>query len=335
MSRTRSVLATTAGVLLSAVFLAIALRGVELAQVAAAFRDARLWLAVPFLGVLFLFYWVKAARWAELLSPIAACSARNLFASVMIGYAGSALLPMQLGEIARSYLAARQLRLSPLAVLMSIALERVLDLLGILVLLGAALVVGHNLPPILVTAGYALVAASTVAAGLLAAYLLKTDAFVRLTERCTRFLPATLGRRISAQVAAGAAGLQALRSSHLLGSVMFTTLLQWVLMAICVWLSLTALGIAGSINATFLVLVLMTIGISLPNSPGYVGSIQLAYTLALKPLGIAAGTAIAASLFFHVLTYSAVVLAGFFFLHRLGIRFADLASEPADAPARR
>lgn len=325
--RENPLLATLLGVGVSAVFLFLALRGVQTDAIAATLRRARLWMAAPFLIALFLYYWVKTVRWSDLLSPVAPVRARELFAPVMIGYAGSALLPMQLGELARSYLVARRLRMAGLAVLMSIALERVLDLLSILLLLGLALAFGGEFPPVLISAGY-LLGAATLAAGLLfVAYVYRTRQFVALAQRLARRLPARWGERIVQQIEAGAVGLQALRDGALLLRVLGASILQWLFMWICVWLSLAAVGLTVPAAGAFVALVLMVIGISLPNSPGYVGSIQLAYVLALKPFGIDPGSAIAASLFFHVLAYASVVIAGIFFVQRLGLRWRQLGGE--------
>lgn len=318
-------LATLLGVLVSALFLVFALRGARLHEIGSALRAANLWLAAPFLASLFLYYWVKTVRWADLLSPVGRATARELFPAVMIGYAGSALLPMQLGELARSYLVARRMRVAGLAVLMSIALERVFDLLSILLLLGIALAFGGEFPPVLISAGY-LIGIVTLAAGLLfVAYVYRTERFVALARWFASRLPARFGERFVRQIEAGAGGLQALRNGMLLLRLMATSLLQWVFMWLCVWLSLAAVGVAVPAVAAFVTLVLMVIGISLPNSPGYIGSIQLAYVLALKPFGIDAEAAIAASVFFHVLAYASVVLAGLVFVHRLGVGWRNLA----------
>lgn len=327
--RHRPWLGTAIGVLVSGAFLALALRGVDTAAIARVLRDAAAWMALPFLASLFCYYWVKTVRWADLLSPVRRVSAGELFAPVMIGYAGSALLPLQLGEVARAYLAAQRLRVPAFAVLISIALERVLDLLSILALLAVALVTGDQLPPRLATAGW-LMAFTTLAVGsVLAAYLFHTAAFVRLTRLLTRRLAPRLGERLAQHVEAGADGLQALRSARLLARLATTSLLQWLFMWLCVWLSLAAVGVEVPPAATFVTLVFMVIGISLPNSPGYIGSIQLAYVLALQPFGVAAADAIAASVFFHVLAYVSVIVAGAVFAQRLGIGWRALARRAA------
>lgn len=319
--------ATLLGVAVSAALLYFALRGVELDAIANALKGARFWMAVPFLAALFLYYWVKTVRWSDLLSPVARLRPRELFAPVMIGYAGSALLPMQLGELARSYLVARRAQLTGLAVLMSIALERVFDLLSILLLLGLALAFGGEFPAVLISAGCLLGAATLVAGALFLAYLYRTAQFVALARRVVRYLPERLAARILSQIEGGAAGLHALRNGVLLARVLAASILQWLFMWICVWLSLAAVGVNVPLAGAFVALVLMVIGISLPNSPGYVGSIQLAYVLALKPFGVEAGSAVAASLFFHVLAYASVVIAGFVFVHRLGLGWKQLSGE--------
>lgn len=335
--RENPLIATLLGVGVSALLLYLALREVEFDAMAAALASARWWMTAPFLVALFLYYWVKTVRWGDLLSPVARVSARELFAPVMIGYAGSALLPMQLGELARTYLVARRLQLAGLAVLMSIGLERVFDLLSILLLLGIALAFGGEFPPVLVSAGYLLGAVTLIASALLAAYVFRTAECIALARRAVRFLPERLGQRIVGQVESGAAGLHALRDGVLLLRVLGASILQWLFMWICVWLSLAAVGVSAPAAGAFVALVLMVIGTSLPNSPGYVGSIQLAYVLALKPFGVTSGAAVAASLFFHVLAYASVVIAGLVQVHRLGLGWKQLsgaARAPDPTPGR-
>jgi uncharacterized protein (TIRG00374 family) len=317
-------LALAIGIAVSAILMVLAFHGVSGLAVREALAAADLRLIAPFLVALFLYYWVKTVRWVDLLSPIARTAATAMFPPVMIGYAGSALLPLQLGELARAYIAAQRLNAPGMSVLMSIALERVFDLLSILLLLGIALALGEKLPPVLVSAGYAIAALALVAIGFVLVYVYRTEAMLAFTSRMVRILPARVAQLVLRQVQAGVSGLHALREPRLLVRVLCTSLLQWLFMWLCVWLSLIALGIDATALATFVVLVLMIIGISLPNSPGYVGSIQLAYVLGLKPLGIDPALAIAASVFFHVLAYLSVVLAGLFCLQRLGIGLSGL-----------
>jgi uncharacterized protein (TIRG00374 family) len=311
-ARARFLVLLLAGLVVGGLCAALALREISMAKLNAVLQAAELLWAAPFLLALFAFYWIKTLRWCQLLAPLVRVRTRELFAPVMIGYAGSALLPMQLGDVARSAIAAKQLRQPAFAMLVSIALERLFDLLGILFILAVALVLFRaQMPQVVITAGFWLTLAIGAAALLGAAYVFFTPAFVRVTRVLAQRLPPTVTARLVAQVERGVHGLAAVRDLRLTAAALTTSLLQWLLMWCCVWLSLEAVAINLPPVAGLVVLVLTVIGISLPSTPGYFGSIQLAYVLALKPFGIDAENAFAASLFFHALAYPAVIIAGF------------------------
>jgi uncharacterized membrane protein YbhN (UPF0104 family) len=148
-----------------------------------------------------------------------------------------------------------------------------------------------------------------------------TATVLRLARWFTGWLPERISLRIVGELEKGTAGAGIVRRSRLAAGALGTSLLQWVFMWLCVWLSLVALHIEVPFGAALVVLVLTVVGITLPSSPGYFGNIQLAYVLALKPFGIDAGSAIAASLFFHALAYPAVVIVGLIYLRTQGARF--------------
>lgn len=308
------------GLVVGAICLVFALRDVNFSEFAAALRRANLWIALPFLAILFAFYWIKTVRWVQLLAPFVAARASALFPAVMIGYAGNALLPLSLGDVARASLAARQLQAPTFAVLVSIAMERAFDLAGILLVLIVALI-AFDLPPVIEITGYWLAAAIGAVVLCACFYVYFTATVLKLARWFTAWLPENISARIVGELEKGTAGAGIVRKPTLAAGALATSLLQWVFMWICVWLSLIALHVEVPFGAALVVLVLTVVGITLPSSPGYFGNIQLAYVLALKPFGIDAGSAIAASLFFHALAYPAVVVAGLIYLRKQGARY--------------
>lgn len=324
MAEVRGSIATATGIALSAVFLWFALRDVDGAALSASFAGARWWTIIPFLASLFAFYWTKTVRWASLLRALVPVRSGRLFSAVMIGYAAGAILPMQLGEVVRSWLGARQLGIRVVASFMSIALERVLDLVSILILVAATMLVLGEVSAELRKFAYPLGALALATLAILLLLVFRTDACLRLVQRLAGAFPDGTSRRLLEQFRSGIAGLDALRDARLLAAAMGLSLLQWVFMFACIWLSLFALGVSTAAGAAMLALLLTVIGTSLPNSPGYVGSIQLAFTLALAPFGATASQALAASLFFHVLAYASVVIAGLLLLPAVGLRISEL-----------
>src|SRR5688572_25701581 len=100
MNRHRALLID--GTAVSVLLLWFAVRNVPAEDLMASLQRASPgWLA-PFLLALALFCWLKAVRWAALLQTVCPARARDLLAPVVIGYMGTGLLPMQLGELGRA-----------------------------------------------------------------------------------------------------------------------------------------------------------------------------------------------------------------------------------------
>jgi uncharacterized membrane protein YbhN (UPF0104 family) len=135
------------GIAVSLLFLWLALRTTDLEQIIESAARTRLPLALPFLVAVLLFYWTKTVRWRALLAPTKTLSPRYLIAPVMIGYAGSIVLPMQLGELVRVMVAQRMFKLRASTLLGSVALERMFDLLTIALFMTVALLFARQIPP--------------------------------------------------------------------------------------------------------------------------------------------------------------------------------------------
>jgi len=320
----RQKLAILLGLAASGLFLWLALHDADFATIGTTIATANPAMILPFLGCLFVFYWLKSSRWSLLLSPAAKLRTAELFPVVMIGYAGTAILPMQLGELVRTYIAARRHALPISLVLASIGVERVFDLLTILALLAVVLATGQAMPDALTKAGYAIAAVTIFALAVAAFFVLRQAQAFRLANSILRPLPDRIRHAVMSQVEVATRGLQSLARPRLVAQIAWNSLLQWGLMGLCIWLSLIAVAVEVPISAAALVLVATIIGISLPTGPGYIGNIQLAFVIALQPFGIPAAQAIAASVFYHVLAYISVLLAGAYCARRLGLGTAEI-----------
>jgi hypothetical protein len=73
------------------------------------------------------------------------------------------------------------------------------------------------------------------------------------------------------------------------------------------------------------VLATTIISMTLPAGPGYVGTLQLAYALALVPFAVERSDALAASVFYLVMLWAPLVALGLVLLHRAGLRVGELA----------
>jgi len=115
------------GILISGLFLWLALRGLELEQVWTTLRGANyIWL-LPGIAIYFLGVWARAWRWHYLLRPVKAIPTRSMFPIVAIGYMGNNIYPARLGEVMRAAALRNQEGVPISASLATIIVERIFD----------------------------------------------------------------------------------------------------------------------------------------------------------------------------------------------------------------
>ena len=237
---------------------------------------------------------------------------------------GTGLMPMQLGEIARAYLAATRLGTRVAAVLASLVVERILDIFSLLVIIALVGVFGTELSAQYRAVGLFFAAMAFTACCSLWLYAKHTDKFIATVQRALWFLPQAFQHRIVDQLRAGAAGVQILRRPSRYARLAGISLLQWSFMCACAWISLAAIGQFVPAVAALAVLATTIVSMTVPSSPGYVGALQLAYVLALAPFGIERSDALAASFVYLVAVWAPLVVCGMVLLHRMGLKLRNV-----------
>lgn len=303
------------GIIFSALFLWLAIKDANFGHVRDAFAKANLSAAIPLLVALASFYWLKAVRWSDLLSPTKTIRAQALIPSLMIGAAGNNLLPIHLGEFIRMYLLAREHNIANSSVLATLVVERLLDILSVLILLLVAIGFA-DVTRELQIAGILLAVMASVVLGLAIVFLLYTGACVRISNKLLRFLPRNIQGKLGSQVDHIANGLASLRATHLYGRIILNSIVQWLLMAGCVYFALRALNVAVPIRASLVILGLIVAGLSLPTSPGFVGTIEFCFVLGLQAFDVDASHALGAAVFYHTVLWVTVTLSGLFFMRK-------------------
>src|SRR5512143_1939540 len=115
------------GVLISIVFIWLALRGLRLEQFWGAVQHANYWWLLPGIAVYFIGVWVRAWRWHYLLGPIKKIPTRTMFPITTIGYMGNNIYPARAGEVLRAVILKRREGVSVSASLATIIVERIFD----------------------------------------------------------------------------------------------------------------------------------------------------------------------------------------------------------------
>jgi glycosyltransferase 2 family protein len=304
-------------------------------QIGRAFTRAN-YLSLPLIWlVLAAFYWLKAWRWRMLLQPVGDFrTVRDLMPPTMIGFAFNNVLPAHLGDFVRVYVFARQQQLNKTAVLSSVILERVFDVVAILFYLGLGLVLVPGLDPSVKQTAliFAAAAGACVLGGLI--YVIWTRPFVALAEWVLvrlPFVPERLRGKLTGILEAGAHGLASLKNPRLVGGIMLTSWAQWALNGVLVHLSLWSFGLHFSPLVSCIVLGVVAFGVTVPSSPGYFGVIQLCFMSVLQLFTDNQADVFAASVFYHLSQWIPVTLIGLYFFSATGLKIRDVETTAEDA----
>jgi uncharacterized protein (TIRG00374 family) len=260
---------------------------------------------------------VKVPRWALLLGDDAP-GFDTLFGAINVGYAVNSLLPARLGDLVRAYWVRDRAGLPMVRTLSTIALERVAD--GITVLL-LFLVLA---PTVTLPSG---LHGSALGAGLV--FVLALIGMLLLAYGSTRenrfsHLLAAIetGRwgvvtRVTRQVAAGLRALRSVRTVLLL--ILYTAII-WGANALLLWLVVRAFHLDAPFAAGILGNSVVSLGMTVPSTPGYIGVFDYLIVVTLGLYGIHRTPALAAALVFHAIAFVPVTVIGIVYIARAGIR---------------
>jgi uncharacterized protein (TIRG00374 family) len=313
----RHVLSAAVAVGFTGLFLALALRNVQFAELGRALAGAR-WRWLP--GIIFIILFadlgLRALRWRILLSGAVKAPVSELYRLSAIGLAVNNLLFARLGELLRAVLAAERLGVPLATTLASVVVERVLDVAALLTLFVAA----SGLLPGLVDAH--LRRGGAVLLALVLAFL----AFLILAERSLE--PGGLverrlrsWRKVHEVMSHLAWGAAVLRRPRALVPVAALSLGLWAVDAMVYWLGAFALGLQGWIDypRSILVLSWAGAGAALPAAPGGIGPFESLVKSIVVSLGAAAPEALAYAVFLHMCSFLLVTGLGLVFLYRVGL----------------
>ncbi len=307
--------------------LVYALWGVDFARLGSVLAGARYWVLAPFGVFLALFYGFTGLRWNLILRPLGRYSLLQSGAAMMIGFAGNNVLPAHLGELVRAVVFGRKFGVPPSSVLVTLVVERILDVFSILFFYFLAVLSIDPFPESIKLGAEAIAA---VMAGLCVAiifFLRDPEFFLRLWDRFAGWLPAVLREKGRGLLENAAAGLSALRSPAMLAGMLGYSLLKWLSCGAMVWLALLSFDQQISFGVSMIVIAVTAVAVTVPSAPGFFGAMQAAFVFALLPFGISREVALAASVFYLVSQWLPVTVFGGVCFAATGARFRDVRAD--------
>lgn len=245
------------------------------------------------------FFWIKAFRWTYILNPIKHLKTSSLFPPMMAGVFLNFFVSILVGEFVRSFLLGKRFGLSKTAILASIFLERVYDVLTLLVLLALTIAFTSSTFPMDQLILYFTVM-FLIAFALISLVVWK-DPTIHWLGRITEGFSAEFRSKWHARLDKGVEGLRSLTEPKLVFPILIISVIQWTFICLAKWFAMVAIGLDVPFSAGILVTVLIAFALILPQSPAQIGVIEFGFVYGLKLFGISASDALASALIYHLL----------------------------------
>lgn len=318
------------GVLISIVFIWLALRGLHLEDFWDAVKQANYVWLIPGVAVYFIGVWVRAWRWHYLLGPIKRIPTKTIFPITTIGYMGNNIYPARAGEVLRAVILKRREGVSVSASLATIIVERIFD--GVVMLA----FVFVNLPELARLTGSSgfvgniqevAVIGTGVFLGALVVFLLAAM-FPQRTAKVglwfiDRSIPGRYRERLTGLMSKFLDGLASLRSPYNVLMVFFTSILIWLLETGKYWFVMHAFDFSVSFFALMLMNGIVNLATTIPSAPGYIGTFDAPGIAVLTAYGVDHSMAAGYTLVLHVALWLPITLLGAYYLTREGIKWND------------
>lgn len=271
-------------------------------------------------------YGVQALRWKWLLHPFGKVKLTHAIRAVYAGLFANLIFPLRPGELLRSYLISNSEDISLGKVFGSVGVERLVDL----VIATASLAVVSLLVDLprrfrRVADTLGIVTLVLLAIVVIVIYFLE----VKLAQnpefgRGPRKLP---GRLMSALL-----GLHSMGTAVSFYPAVLASLFLPACQVLGLWAMMMAYGLKLPFLAAIVVLLVINLGVSLPNAPANVGSYQFFCVLGLSVFQVEKTTATSFSIFAFLALTIPFIFLGFFGLIRSGLTLRTIRSTVKSLP---
>jgi len=282
-------------------------------------------------------YVFQAIRWKLLLTPFGKVRTARSLRSVFAGLFANLVFPLRPGEFLRSYLLSNSEEITLGRVLGSVGVERFVDLVIATASLGVVSLL-VELPRRFNRA------ADTLGIAILALLIVVVSLVLHIEFKLGREkTEETAERRVPGRMMQALIVLHAMGTAPSFYPAVAVSFLVPLFQALALWVLMHSYGLHLSLLAAVVVLLVINLGVSLPNAPANVGSYQFFCVLGLSIFQVDKNLSAGFSIFAFIALTLPFVFLGFAALLRSGLSLRSMREKvstfprqkPARAPAKR
>lgn len=304
------------GILISVVLVYLSVRGINLQDVLNDLKKIQLSYVILFILLMIFMQYLRSYRWGVILQPMEKIDQVPLFSITSVGFLAIAAIPARIGELARPYLISKRSSIKMSSALGTIFIERILDSFTVLTIATVVLLIDmpFDLPSWMVKSSiiFSLLALSLFCFILF--LILRREAALKFINIILSKLPGKLANKIDIAIHHFIDGLQIVTNIKLFSYLLFLSVVIWLVDVLAIYVLLLAFGFTLPVMASFVLMVILIVGIAIPAAPGFVGNWHYACIFALSLFGLDRADALSFAVVHNFLSMAIVLVLGVGFL---------------------
>ncbi len=301
------------GILISIFLVYLSFKGINFQDVLNDLGKIQISYVTYFIILIVLMQYLRSYRWGVILQPMEKIDQLPLFSVTSVGFLAIAAIPARIGELARPYLISKRSSIKMSSALGTVLVERILDSF-IIVIIAIVVLFFTDLPSLMIYSGIIFFLLALLLLGFVLFLIMRRDQALKFINKILNHLPGKLANKIDTVLHHFIDGLQIVTNINLFLYLFFLSAVIWLVDVLAIYLLLLSFGFTLPIIASFVLMIILIVGIAIPTAPGFIGNWHYACMVGLSLFGLAKSDALSFAVIYHFLSMMVLLVLGLAFL---------------------
>lgn len=301
------------GILISIFLVYLSFKGINFQDVLNDLGKIQISYVTYFIILIVLMQYLRSYRWGVILQPMEKIDQLPLFSVTSVGFLAIAAIPARIGELARPYLISKRSSIKMSSALGTVLVERILDSF-IIVIIAIVVLFFTDLPSLMIYSGIIFFFLALLLLGFVLFLIMRRDQALKFINKILTHLPGKLANKIDTMLHHFIDGLQIVTNINLFLYLFFLSAVIWLVDVLAIYLLLLSFGFTLPIIASFVLMIILIVGIAIPTAPGFIGNWHYACVVGLSLFGLAKSDALSFAVIYHFLSMMVLLVLGLAFL---------------------
>jgi uncharacterized protein (TIRG00374 family) len=318
------------GAVIGVALLAYCLKDIRLSEIQGLFTRVNFYYLIPSVLAGFLFLIFKGMRWRVMVDHQHPITVKRAVCLYSAGQILGIVMPALTGQVGRIILFSRKEGLRKTFVFSTIVLEILFDAISLIVFMFVTSL-AFAFPAQYRYLSFVVAGVTVLGVALLYLTLHYQGAAEELGRRCLRDRWPGAYITVKKFIRSFIKGIELLRSSQHVFSSLAYSLLSWTAHMLAVWFLMLSFGFHLPFAAAAVVMIINTIVLMVPITPGNAGTFEVAVSTSLAAFSVGRSDAVLFAIALHLMDLLPVFVMGFYFLRIEKLSLAEIREHHEDA----